>query len=144
VIRAVVDANVIISSVFGPLGPSRRIFDAWREGTFSLVTSPGIIEEVSRRLAHPRIARRYSVTDDDRIAIVGLLLAQAIVTPGSRELSVVRDPTDNKVIAAALEVGADYIVTGDKDLLTISEYMGVTILSPSVFLTSISDKQKTE
>ena len=51
-IKAVVDANVLISSVIAPLGPSRRIFNSWRDGTFVLVTSPGILEEVTRRLAH--------------------------------------------------------------------------------------------
>ena len=109
-----------------------------------LVTSPGIIEEISRRLAHPRIAERYSITDDDRAAVVRLLLAEAIVTPGSQNLNVARDPTDDKVIAAALEAGADFIVTGDKDLLTISAYSGVNVVTPSVFLTVISEKQQTE
>jgi putative PIN family toxin of toxin-antitoxin system len=141
VIRAVVDANVIISSVIAPLGPSRRVFDAWRKGVFALVTTPGIIEEVSRRLAHPRIVRRYSLTDDDRLAVIRLLLAEAIVTPGSREVGVVRDPTDDKVIAAALEAGAEYIVSGDEDLLTLGDYEGVIIVTPSRFVVAINDEQ---
>ena len=66
-IKAVVDANVLISSVIAPLGHSRQIFNAWRDGAFLLVTSPGILEEVSRRLAHPRIANRYSISSEDRI-----------------------------------------------------------------------------
>ena len=139
-IQAVVDANVIISSVIAPLGPSRRVFNMWREGAFLVVTAPGIIEEVSRRLAHPRIANRYSISDDDRIAVLRLLTAEAIIRPGTREVSVTRDPTDDKVIAAALEAGAEYIVSGDKDLLTLGEHEGVTILSPARFLASIGEQ----
>jgi uncharacterized protein len=139
VTKAVVDANVIISSVIAPAGPSRRLFDAWRQGAFDLVASPGILEEVSRRLAHPRITGRYSITDEDRAAVVRLLLAEAIIVPGSSEVSVTRDPSDDKIISAALESGADYIVTGDKDLLTIGEYQGVAIISPAHFMAAMSE-----
>lgn len=119
-IKAVVDANVVISSVIAPLGPSRRVFNAWRDGVFARVTTAGILEEVSRRLAHPRIAQRYSITNEDRLAVFRLLAAEAVVVPGSTTLSIARDPTDDKVIAAAHEAGAEFIVTGDKDLLTPS------------------------
>ena len=141
-IKAVVDANVLISSVIAPLGSSRRIFNAWRDGTFVLVTSPGILEEVSRRLAHPRIANRYSISSEDRIAVLRLLKAESMITPGSRDVSVTRDPTDDKVIAAALETGAEYIVTGDKDLLTLGKYEGVGILTPARFISAIREQQQ--
>jgi len=142
VIRAVVDANVLISSVIAPLGPSRRIFNAWRNGDFQLVTSPGIIDEVSRRLAHPRIATRYFISDDDRTAVLRLLTADAFITPGTPMIRVARDPTDDKVIAAALETGAQYIVTGDKDLLALGKYERVAILSPARFISTIGRNQQ--
>jgi len=142
VIKAVVDANVLISSVIAPLGHSRQIFNAWRDGAFLLVTSPGILEEVSRRLAHPRIANRYSISSEDRIAVLRLLKAESMITPGSRDVSVTRDPTDDKVIAAALETGAEYIVTGDKDLLTLGKYEGVGILTPARFISAIREQQQ--
>jgi len=142
VIKAVVDANVLISSVIAPLGHSRQIFNAWRDGAFLLVTSPGILEEVSRRLAHPRIANRYSISSEDRIAVLRLLKAESMITPGSRDVSVTRDPTDDKVIKAALETGAEYIVTGDKDLLTLGKYEGVGILTPARFISAIREQQQ--
>ena len=141
-IKAVVDANVLISSVIAPLGHSSRISNAWRDGAFLLVTSPGILEEVSRRLAHPRIANRYSISSEDRIAVLRLLKAESMITPGSRDVSVTRDPTDDKVIAAALETGAEYIVTGDKDLLTLGKYEGVGILTPARFISAIRLQQQ--
>ena len=141
-IKAVVDANVLISSVIAPLGHSRQIFNAWRDGAFLLVTSPGILEEVSRRLAHPRIANRYSISSEDRIAVLRLLKAESMITPGSRDVSVTRDPTDDKVIAAALETGAEYIVTGDKNLLTLGKYEGVGILTPARFISAIREQQQ--
>lgn len=134
-IKAVVDANVLISAVIAPLGPSRRIFDAWREGRFTLVNSPGIIEEVSRKLAHPRISLRYGVSDEDRAAVLRLLQAEAEITPGSSEISPgTRDPGDDKVVAAAIETQADYVVTGDKDLLALEQHSGVRIVRPAMFV----------
>jgi len=83
VIKAVVDSNVIISSIIASLGASRRILDAWRAEEFVIVTSPGIIEEVARKLSHPRIRGRYHVTDEDREAIVSQLRTYAEMHPGA-------------------------------------------------------------
>jgi predicted nucleic acid-binding protein len=47
---------------------------------------------------------------------------------------VVRDPDDNHVIAASLESGAQFIVTGDRDLLTLESFNGIPILTPAAFL----------
>ena len=97
---------------------------------------------MSHRLAHPRIANRYSISSEDRITVLRLLKAESMITPGSRDVSVTRDPTDDKVIAAALETGAEYIVTGDKDLLTLGKYEGVGILTPARFISAIREQQQ--
>ena len=75
-------------------------------------------------------------------AVLRLLKAESMITPGSRDVSVTRDPTDDKVIAAALETGAEYIVTGDKDLLTLGKYEGVGILTPARFISAIREQQQ--
>jgi uncharacterized protein len=47
---------------------------------------------------------------------------------------IVRDPDDDKIIACAVAAGADYLVTRDKDLLTLLDYEGIVIISPEAFL----------
>ena len=47
---------------------------------------------------------------------------------------IVRDPDDNHVIAACLESGAEIIVTGDRDLLALDPFQGISILTPAAFL----------
>ena len=134
-IRAVVDANVIISSVIAPLGAPRRIFDAWRQREFELVTSPGIIEEVARKLIHPKIRTRYHLSDEDTSSVIGLLRTQAVLTPGmARVAPGSRDPSDNKVIATAVEADAAYVVSGDKDLLTLERHGRIAIVTPAKFV----------
>ena len=134
-IKAVVDANVIISAVIAPLGSPRRVYDAWREGRFVLVTSPAIMEEVARKLLHPKIRQRYAVSDEEREGVLSLLRGQSEMTAGAAEVHPgSRDPDDDRVIAAALEAQADFVVTGDSDLLTLGTYRGIPIVSPAEFL----------
>ena len=44
-----------------------------------------------------------------------------------------RDPKDNPILACAVEGGADYIVTGDRDLLVLERFQGIPIVSPAAF-----------
>jgi len=62
----------------------------------------------------------------------------SIVKPG-RKITVVKDnPDDNKIIEAAVEAKADYIVTGDKHLLKIGNYHGIKIIKPNEFLKKLN------
>jgi predicted nucleic acid-binding protein len=47
---------------------------------------------------------------------------------------VARDPEDDKLLACAVEGRADYLVSGDKDLLVLQEYAGVQVISPAQFV----------
>jgi predicted nucleic acid-binding protein len=55
---------------------------------------------------------------------------------------VVRDADDNHVIAASLESGAQFIVTGDRDLLTLESFKGIPILTPAAFLEYLRGKSR--
>ena len=80
------------------------------------------------------VRRRHGRTEEEVADFIADLSNQAIVIETSDRLQVVRDEDDNRVLEAALEAGADYIVSGDEDLLTIAEYEGVRILSASGFV----------
>ena len=57
----------------------------------------------------------------------------------SKQLKVVRDEADNRVLEAALEGKVNYIISGDKDLLDIKEFQGIKILSANEFLKLLSE-----
>jgi putative PIN family toxin of toxin-antitoxin system len=135
-ISAVLDVNVLVSSLLGPLGFSRRIVVAWQAEAFRLLTSEGIIAEVGEKLRLPRIARRFHLIDDDRHAILRLLTTQAeiILVPPAECLPVTGDPEDDYVLAAARLGKAEYLVTGDRELLERGEYAGVKIITPRAFV----------
>ena len=57
-IKAVVDVNVLVSAIIGPLGHSRGVALAWEAGRFKVVSSAGMIGKLEEKLSLPRITRR--------------------------------------------------------------------------------------
>ena len=140
--RAVLDTNVLVSSLVAEHGPPRRILDAWLEGRYVLVTSLHLVEELIHVLSYPRIAERLRLDEDELVAILATLLSKAEVTPGHLHLpGVTRDPKDDAVVACAKEGEADYIVSGDQDLLVLSEYEGIQVVTPRRFMEILEKKR---
>ena len=78
-------------------------------------------------------------------SILNTLRAYAIITPARSEISVIlEDPKDDMFIVAAIEGDAEYIVSGDHHLLDIESFMGVKIISPSVFLQILNSRNASE
>ncbi len=133
-IRAVLDVNVLISALISPSGAPAQILDAWRAETFVVVISEPILAEFQRVVAQPQLRNRYGLTPSRVERLLRGLRQFALMTPGELEIhGVAPDPDDDKVLACAVEGGADYLVTGDKDLLELHEHEGVQILSPAEF-----------
>lgn len=56
------------------------------------------------------------------------------VVVANRRLEVVgEDPSDDRVLECAVEVDADYIVSGDKHLLRLGEYLNIKIIGSVAF-----------
>jgi uncharacterized protein len=64
----------------------------------------------------------------------GLTRFATIVTDVPDLRGVVRDPNDDMIVACALAAGADYLVTRDKDLLSLEEYERIAMIKPEAFL----------
>jgi hypothetical protein len=118
-----------------PAGPPGKILDRFlREAAFEVVLSPGIVEEVLRAFAHPRVRKHIRGGQDpiswfEDLALLGDMVAGEIVLTG-----VCSDPEDDKYLAAALEGRADFVVTGDRRFLDLKEHERVRIVTPRAFL----------
>ena len=134
-LRAVLDANVFVSAAIHPEGPPGRIVERFlRTNAFTLLLSPGIIEEVLRALEYPKV-RRYLRRNLDATLWFEDLIVLAEFTPGVAHVSgVSEDPDDDKYVAAAVEGRATFVVTGDPHLLAVGQYEGIRIVSPRAFL----------
>ena len=134
-IRAVLDANVVVSAILNAQGTPGRVFDAWRKERFQLLISPAIIEEIERVLHYPKIAKRHQWSHAQVQRFLALLADIAILTPGDLTLEVIeQDPADNRYLECAVEGNAGYIVSGDHDLLELDTYQGIQIVTPREFL----------
>jgi putative PIN family toxin of toxin-antitoxin system len=136
-VRVVFDTNVFVSAFIQPKSPSGRLLARLIQGDkFELVLSTAILDEVGRALRYPKVRKRIRLDDDDldlRVAMLGILSTMVSVS-GHTVTGVSRDPDDDAILAAAVEGCADYIVTGDHDLLAIGDYQGIRIVTPRAFL----------
>lgn len=137
-IRAVLDVNVLVSALISPSGTPAKILGAWRDERFVVVTSEPILAEFERVVRQPRFSPRYGLTGPRVRRLVRGLRQFALVTASTLEVhGVARDPDDDMLLACAVEGDADYLVTGDQDLLALNEYEGVQILAPAAFVHSL-------
>lgn len=134
--RVVVDTNVLVSGLFGIKdSPSSQILSAVQAQKIILVTSPLILEEVAEVINRQRVVKLIRMTVEQRTDFMDKLIDRSEVTAGKQLLQLTsRDIQDDKFLACALEAKADYVVTGDKDLLVLKEFEGVKIVTPREFL----------
>jgi putative PIN family toxin of toxin-antitoxin system len=98
-----------------------------------LLTSDFILNETREKLTD-----KFDYADLADEAVSLLRSRMELVVPAKLERQVCRDPDDDNVLAAAVSGKCDCIITGDKDLLVLKEYEGITILSPRDFITNES------
>lgn len=137
-LRAVIDTNVFVSGSISSVGASRRIVDLWREGRFTLIMGGEQHSELAEVLHRPAIKERYALIEDEVGALLFLVDVRAVRVAPRRRLPVtVRDPKDAHLLASALGGQADYLVTGDADLLVLEgdpRLGALRIVTPRAFL----------
>ena len=135
-LRVVPDVNIIVSAVITPSGYSGRIYTAWKRRRLFFITSPIIIAKMIEVLRRPHIADTFHIDETDIQDLQSLLEKRTIQTPHALKLQVVeKDPEDDTIIIAAVEGGADCIISGDAHLKDLGEYQGIPILTPADFVT---------
>ena len=134
-VRAVLDANVYVSAAVRAEGPPGQIIDRFlRGGTFEIVMSQAIVEEVLRALNYPKVRKYIRPGLDAELWFEDIVVLSHLVV-GAREFAgASKDPDDDKYIAAAIAGRARFLVAGDSDLLDLKEHDGIRIVSPRVFL----------
>jgi putative PIN family toxin of toxin-antitoxin system len=135
-ITAVLDVDVLVAAILAPHGTTRQVLAAWEANRFQSLTSEGIVAEVEEKLRSPRIGGRYGVTLSDIEWVRGLLLTQSKVIDIIPQdvIPSTGDPEDDYVLATARVGQADYLVTGDRGLLSLQNHHGTSIVAPREFL----------
>jgi putative PIN family toxin of toxin-antitoxin system len=130
VIRAVLDTNVVVSALLFD-GQASRLLALWQQRRFIPVISRPILQEYLRVLAYPK----FKLTAQEVRDAIEQLLPYAEVASPSRRLRVIRrDPDDNRFLECVVAAKAQYLVSGDDDLLSLGTFQGIRVVSVAEFL----------
>lgn len=130
-VRFVLDTNVIISALLFETGKPARAFQyALQYG--EILLSLDLLEELNEVLGRKKF-KRY-VTDEEREAFIEALVERAILVDSLIEIQACRDPKDDKILELAVSGEAEYIISGDQDLLVLNPFQEIEILTVEEFL----------
>lgn len=130
-VKAVIDTNIWVSALL--LGSNAlAIVDALDANQFTLVLSNELLDELVRVIARPKLSAIIPNKRQERI--LTLIKEKAVFIKLADIRSVSRDPKDDMFLACALASNADYLVTGDEDLLCLKQHGVTEIISPASFL----------
>jgi putative PIN family toxin of toxin-antitoxin system len=130
-VRAVLDANVLVSALISRVGAPARLVELWLEGEFELVVCKTLLEEVQRTLNQPKISGR--VTSEDALRFIWLLqeVGEVVADPEGPPPVHSDDPGDDYLLALAARERTP-LVSGDAHVLALSDRLPIS--SPRAFL----------
>ena len=130
-IRVVLDTNILISALLFS-GEPGRIVEGWKSGAFVPVFSHKTFDEFRRVLSYPK----FSLTVQEITVLIEdeVLPFCEVVEIEEEILSVCRDPEDEPFLSCAVAASADYIISGDKDLLSLGSFRKIPIVTAATFL----------
>ncbi|MCL5957730.1 MAG: putative toxin-antitoxin system toxin component, PIN family [Chloroflexi bacterium] len=121
-LSAVVDTNIFVSGLITKLGTPAQLVESLRNGAFTLLLSEPLCAEYALVFPRPQFTHKYGITTEEVDEFLFLLDTTARRIMPSRRLPVTaRDKKDERILAAALGGKANYLVTGDKDLLVLRD-----------------------
>lgn len=125
--KVVIDTNVFVSGLLFDGNPG-KILEAVKDKRLELVISPEIEVEILEKL------EKFGLVNEQIKSWKQLLENTANLVIPQRNIQASRDPDDNKFLAAASEAKAEFLVTGDKDLLVLGSFKKTAIITPKQML----------
>ena len=134
--RAFPDANILISYLLNPLAesPINTFVEAAITGRFTLLLTADLLQEFTQRIAtKPYLAQRITTREVEQLVAILLTVAETVSPITEAIPEVIRDRKDDYLLAYALVGQADYLVTGDEDLLVLKQVGELKIVTPRQF-----------
>lgn len=128
-LRVVLDTNVLVSGLAYPASIPGQILAAWSRGSIAVILSRYILEEMVRIL--PRLSRITMSPGEIRDLADSFLFLAEIVEPGAELEPSLRDAADQPILATLRAAQANYLITGDRDLLALAGQY--PIVTPALF-----------
>jgi uncharacterized protein len=136
--RVVLDTNVVLSALLLAQGRLARLRLAWQQATLHPLVSKTTAEELMRALTYPKF--KLTVEDQQELLADYLPYCTTIVMPAKPpKTPPCRDSFDVAFLQLAAVGKADYLVTGDKDLLSLTGRIGCPIVKAEELLTFLEN-----
>jgi uncharacterized protein len=132
-LRAVIDTNILVSALIfngGKVGIFRQL---WQENQFQPLVSRSTVTELIQVLAYAKFKLTFAEQQD--LLADYLPFCETIAMPIELpEIPACRDPYDEQFLHLAIFGRADYLVTGDQDLLSLADIFDCPIVTAEQFL----------
>jgi uncharacterized protein len=136
--RVVVDTNVFVSGIIAKRGAPHDVVTLWQNGGLTLLISTEQVAELEDVLNRPRLIERHRISPREAASILLALETGAIRVAPRRRLPVhVLDPKDEHILGTAIGGRAEYLITGDDDLLVLNQDVRLgtlRIVTPRAFI----------
>ena len=134
--KAVFDTNIFISAFAIPGGKAEEAYIYALRGRFTLYCSVAILTETAQKLRE-----KFNWPNDRITRFLKMTAKISMVLKTHPNIHLLSDGPDNRILECALAAKADYIVTGDKHLLSLKEFQDIKIIRLSEFLENIKATQ---
>jgi len=137
--RLILDTNILLSALLSPLGAPAKLLDAWERKVFTLVACEALIAELRDVAGRPFFRARLRASTAEMLA--------AGVRDSSffcRDLPdgpTAPDPKDSYLLALAEASEAEFLVTGDKLLLSLKQYKSTRIIAPAAMIELLKEAE---
>jgi putative PIN family toxin of toxin-antitoxin system len=135
-IKIVIDTNIFVSAFLGSKN-ARLVVKEAINGDFSLVMSKEQLREIKEVLYRPKFSKYITPAEVDEL--ISLLSMKAIVPVIYEKINDCRDLKDNMILEEAVYGNAQYIITGDNDLLVLNPYKWIKIINLKDFIKDAYD-----
>ena len=125
--RVVIDTNVLISGTLWG-GKPGSVIKQYRQDKFIILISPFILAELANFL------EEYHIEKKQREIIINEFKTKPIKVIPPKKVTICRDKKDNQILDLCLAGKADFLITGDKDLLVLKKFGETKIVKPKEFL----------
>jgi len=128
--KIITDTNILISYLIGKkLKSLRNLFE---KENIEFIINEKLIEEFVRKVTLPKFRNYFEV--DKSLAFIKFLKRRSTLVEVNSEITICRDSKDNFLLALAKDAGVDFLITGDKDLLSLKRFENTEIISLNEFV----------
>ena len=131
--KIVLDTNVLINGFKDDYSYEKKIIDAVIAGEIEAYANKQTLQE-------NKLIASHLIDSDDYSRDLDSLFAQINWVINRRQIKVVSDSEDNKILESAVEAGAQYLITSDNDLLRLNKHKSVKIVNPAQFWMNYKDE----